>query len=109
MGFAYTNAAFKCTQVGGMAKLVLWVICEHANEKNDDRSWPSMRTIAREAGISPSTASDGVKELESKGLITVQRTKLTSSAGNLYSAVNVYRPVLEAMNACSPNSSGVKS
>src|SRR4051812_41588519 len=59
MGFKYTDAAFKTTKVRGIDKYVLLLICERANNDNGV-CWPSMRTIAKDGGISPATVCDSV-------------------------------------------------
>ena len=97
MGFAFTQAAFNTDKARGLNKLVLWVICEHANEKNKDEAWPSIPTIAAEAGVCENTVMKATRFLESAGLIQVVRTKVTTKDGKPQNLVNRYRPIISAM------------
>ena len=69
MGFKYTDAAFRCRKARGLDKLVLLVICERANKANGELCWPSLRTIAADAGISVGKAHKSVKALETLELV----------------------------------------
>ena len=64
---------------------VLWVIQSYAN-KDDQQCWPSLKTIADNAGLSKRTVQDVVKQLVSLGWL--QRTKQKGNNGqqgsNLY-------------------------
>jgi hypothetical protein len=47
-----------------------WVIADHVNSQSG-LSWPSLKTIAAKAGISERAAPRAVKDLRSKGYVTV--------------------------------------
>jgi hypothetical protein len=106
MGFKFTQAAFNCTKAGGLDKLVLWIICEHASEQNDSEAWPSIRTIGREAGICKQSTVNAIHSLEALGLITIARTKITTKAGGELNLVNRYKPNLEAIRGGAPDALG---
>ncbi len=99
MGFAFTQAAFNTDKARGLNKLVLWIICEHANEKNKDEAWPSIPTIAIEAGVCVNTVMKATRFLEANGLIQVVRTRVTTKDGKPQNLVNRYKPIISAMTA----------
>lgn len=61
----------------GWVKPVWSVLAWHANDKN--KCWPSLETIALEAGCCKRTAQDAINELENEGLIKIDRSNGRSS------------------------------
>jgi hypothetical protein len=68
MSFTYTQAVFKAN-LPGMEKLILWVLAERANDEG--RCFPGQAKIAKDAGISYSTAQRNLDKLIKRGLVTV--------------------------------------
>ena len=66
MSFSASAWALRCP-VTGPTKAVLLVLAIHANQ--DEVCWPSVETIAREAGVSERSVQDGIRDLEKAGLV----------------------------------------
>lgn len=62
--------------IGGYTKLVYIIIADHSDENN--LSFPSVSTIAAEAGCTPKTALKAIRELITKGLITREHRALAN-------------------------------
>lgn len=62
--------------IGGYTKLVYIIIADHSDENN--LSFPSVSTIAAEAGCTPKTALKAIGELIAKGLITREHRTLAN-------------------------------
>ena len=67
MGLCHVYEAFRLEPITGAARAVAIVLAIHANEKR--QTWPSLGTIAREAGINRATAFRAVQDLENAGVI----------------------------------------
>ncbi|MBY7931801.1 helix-turn-helix domain-containing protein [Vibrio fluvialis] len=77
----------------GSDKLVMLCLADHA----DDRGlcWPSIDTIARKSGVSPTTVKATLKKLESAGWIAKKNQFKKADTGRLVRSNNQYQlPVL---------------
>ena len=68
MSFPYTQAVFKA-HLPGTEKLILWVLAERAN--NEGRCFPGQARIAKDAGVSYSTAQRTLDKLISRGVVSI--------------------------------------
>lgn len=73
MSVAHLVAVFDLDEPTGAARIVLLVIAEHANAATGE-CWPSEARIARRAGVHPATVRRCIRELETAGLVAVDRT-----------------------------------
>ena len=72
------NRAIDC-DLRGSVKSVLIVLANRANK--DGECFPSLSTIARDAGIARSTAQEAIKKLEGLGLIKKRQRKSSRNDG----------------------------
>jgi len=63
----------------------MFIIILKKYRMNKTRCWPSIKTIAKEAGFSETTAKKTKKSLEAKGMITV--IKDTKYKSNVYEII----------------------
>lgn len=66
------------------AKLILILLADCANPKNDNTCWPSVGTIARKTGLSERTVQSQINFLERAGHITIERRWGRSSKYHLH-------------------------
>jgi DNA-binding MarR family transcriptional regulator len=57
--------------ISAAAKIVKTIIVDHIG--NNDDAWPGIRTLARETGLSRPTVIKAISDLESKGLLIIDR------------------------------------
>ena len=72
MGFKAVQAAYRTRTPSLAAKLVLWALAEHYNEKTS-ACFPSQERIAEQVGINLSSVKRAIKELEGAGLISKRK------------------------------------
>lgn len=70
MSFEYLKAAIKCTRVRGTTKLVLILLADRADNRLGV-CWPSVRRVARDAGIAKSTVQEQLKTIQDLGIMRV--------------------------------------
>ena len=58
-------------ELGGREKLVLLAISDHLG--SNASAWPSVPRLAKRCGLARNTVMRGIKELEQRGAITVNR------------------------------------
>ncbi|HAS6026241.1 TPA: helix-turn-helix domain-containing protein [Vibrio vulnificus] len=77
----------------GSDKLVMLCLADHADDSG--LCWPSIDTIARKSGVSPTTVKSTLKKLEAGGWIAKKNQFKTAETGRLVRANNQYQlPVL---------------
>ncbi|WP_101959265.1 helix-turn-helix domain-containing protein [Vibrio vulnificus] len=77
----------------GSDKLVMLCLADHADDSG--LCWPSIDTIARKSGVSPTTVKSTLKRLEAGGWIAKKNQFKTAETGRLVRANNQYQlPVL---------------
>jgi len=72
MGFRAVQAAFNVRTPSLAAKVVLWALAEHYNERTSS-CFPSQERIAEDVGINKSSVKRAIGELEAAGLISKRR------------------------------------
>jgi len=90
MSVQWLSWVFEHSATKGAKRLVLLSLANHADDKGV--CWPSMTTIAREAGLSRRRAEDGIRALVSDGLVerSINAAPAVGHAGyrpNLYHLV----------------------
>lgn len=65
--FARVNAALKAHSMPTAHRLVMFVMCQHANQANGDRAWPSLITLRDETGIGRTKLVEVIAELVAFG------------------------------------------
>jgi len=82
MSFPSIRWAF-AQDLPGMEKLVLLALANRADDRGD--CWPSMSTIAKDAGICRATVIRMVGKIERRGLISlVRRTTAHGKSSHIY-------------------------
>ncbi|MCU8213330.1 helix-turn-helix domain-containing protein [Vibrio vulnificus] len=88
MSYVWDISLFK-----GSDKLVMLCLADHADDSG--LCWPSIDTIARKSGVSPTTVKSTLKKLEAGGWIAKKNQFKTAETGRLVRANNQYQlPVL---------------
>ena len=65
--------------------LIVYTVLQMRTFKKDEYCYPSIRTIASDAGCCKNTAIKGIRELESLGYLRVERAEQRSRKTNKYS------------------------
>lgn len=82
MSFPSIKWAF-AQELPGMEKLVLLALANRADDRGD--CWPSMSTIAKDAGVCRATVIRMVGKIERKGLVSlVRRTTSHGKSSHIY-------------------------
>lgn len=77
----------------GSDKLVMLCLADHADDKG--LCWPSIDTIARKSGVSPTTVKSTLKKLETAGWLAKKNQFKKADTGRLVRSNNQYQlPVL---------------
>lgn len=77
----------------GSDKLVMLCLADHADDKG--MCWPSIDTIARKSGVSPTTVKNTLKKLEAGGWVAKKNQFKKADTGRLVRSSNLYQlPVL---------------
>ena len=88
--FKVPNSVMDCEELTGTEKLVLLSLLRHYNAEQQ-RAWPSIRLIAKEADISNFWTVETLKRLEKKGVI---RTEKKWGCGTRYDVLTVQLSLL---------------
>jgi predicted transcriptional regulator len=73
MSFRLVKKIIHTDRVEGMHKLILVILADYVNESNGNASWPSVTTIALQAGTSIRHTRRIIRELETEGVLITTR------------------------------------
>lgn len=90
--FSIDNEVLREYKVGPFAFTVYAVICSHTGKNSKGSSYPSLKTIGEEAGMSKPSVILAIKKLEGANLIRVTKQKMqgtNENAANIYTLLKV--------------------
>lgn len=96
------NAIIADADLSSTGKLVAFRLLDHHNNASS-RCTPSYNTIAKHAGLSRRRAIEGVKDLEQRGWLIVDRAPPGSATATFGCETNSFRIVFERMTASVEN------
>lgn len=73
MSFKLVKKVIHSDRIDGMHKLVLIILADYVNETKGNAAWPSLTTVALQAGASIRHTRRIIRELESEGVLTTIR------------------------------------
>ena len=73
MSFKLVKRVIHTDRVDGINKLVLVILADYVNEAKGDASWPSVTTVALQAGLSVRHTRRIIRELENLGVLVTRR------------------------------------
>jgi hypothetical protein len=73
MSFKLVKRIIHTDRVEGIHKLILIILADYVNEGNGNAAWPSVTTIAMQAGTSIRHARRIIRELETEGVLKTMR------------------------------------
>jgi hypothetical protein len=99
MANQYTDAAFAQKAIGGVDKLILWVICQRT-DNDEGTCYPSYRVIAEDSGICRRSCIQSVSLLTRLGVVPV--TSKGGRSKELGNRANTYKVDLKRMGTVTP-------
>jgi hypothetical protein len=73
MSFKLVKKVIHSDRVDGMHKLVLIILADYVNETKGNAAWPSLTTVALQAGASIRHTRRIIRELEAEGVLKTQK------------------------------------
>jgi hypothetical protein len=73
MSFKLVKRIIHSDRVEGIHKLILIILADYVNEGNGNAAWPSVTTVAMQAGTSIRHARRIIRELETEGVLKTTR------------------------------------
>jgi AraC-like DNA-binding protein len=97
MSFKLVKKIVHTDRVDGMHKLILIILADYVNEAKGNAAWPSVTTVAQQAGASIRHTRRIIRELEAEGVLkTTQQAGLRGT--NKY-VIDVDTPVDNSLGA----------
>ena len=97
MSFKLVKKVIHSDRVDGMHKLVLIILADYVNETKGNAAWPSLTTVALQAGASIRHTRRIIRELETEGVLTTIRQ--AGRYGTNKYVINVDNPVDNSVRA----------
>jgi hypothetical protein len=91
MSFKLVKRVIHSDRVDGMHKLILIILADYVNESKGNAAWPSVTTVALQAGASIRHTRRIIRELETEGVL--KTTKQAGLRGTNKYVINVDSPV----------------
>lgn len=91
MSFKLVKKVIHSDRVDGMHKLILIILADYVNETKGNAAWPSVTTVALQAGASIRHTRRIIRELEAEGVLKTQ--KQAGLRGTNKYIINVDMPV----------------
>lgn len=91
MSFKLVKRVIHSDRVDGMHKLILIILADYVNEAKGNAAWPSVTTVALQAGASIRHTRRIIRELEAEGVLTT--TKQAGLRGTNKYVIDVDLPV----------------
>ena len=91
MSFKLVKRVIHSDRVDGMHKLILIILADYVNESKGNAAWPSVTTVALQAGASIRHTRRIIRELETEGVL--KTTKQAGLRGTNKYVINVDIPV----------------
>jgi len=73
MSFKLVKRVIHSDRVDGMHKLILVILADYVNEAKGNAAWPSVTTVALQAGASIRHTRRIIRELEAEGVLKTQK------------------------------------
>jgi len=73
MSFKLVKKVIHSDRVDGMHKLILIILADYVNEAKGNAAWPSVTTVALQAGASIRHTRRIIRELETEGVLKTQK------------------------------------
>lgn len=73
MSFKLVKKVIHSDRVDGMHKLILVILADYVNEAKGNAAWPSVTTVALQAGASIRHTRRIIRELEAEGVLKTQK------------------------------------
>ena len=73
MSFKLVKKVIHSDRVDGMHKLILIILADYVNEAKGNAAWPSVTTVALQAGASIRHTRRIIRELEAEGVLKTQK------------------------------------
>ena len=73
MSFKLVKRVIHSDRVDGMHKLILIILADYVNEAKGNAAWPSVTTVALQAGASIRHTRRIIRELETEGVLKTQK------------------------------------
>jgi len=73
MSFKLVKKVIHSDRVDGMHKLILIILADYVNEAKGNAAWPSLTTVALQAGASIRHTRRIIRELETEGVLKTQK------------------------------------
>jgi hypothetical protein len=91
VSFKLVKKVIHSDRVDGMHKLILIILADYVNEAKGNAAWPSVTTVALQAGASIRHTRRIIRELEAEGVLTT--TKQAGLRGTNKYVIDVETPV----------------
>jgi len=91
MSFKLVKRVIHSDRVDGMHKLILIILADYVNESKGNAAWPSVTTVALQAGASIRHTRRIIRELETEGVL--KTTKQAGLRGTNKYVIDVDSPV----------------
>lgn len=99
MSFKLVKKVIHSDRVDGMHKLILVILADYVNEAKGNAAWPSVTTVALQAGASIRHTRRIIRELEAEGVLKTQ--KQAGRYGTNKYVIDVETPVDNSVNSVS--------
>jgi len=99
MSFKLVKKVIHSDRVDGMHKLILIILADYVNEAKGNAAWPSVTTVALQAGASIRHTRRIIRELETEGVLKTQ--KQAGRYGTNKYVIDVETPVDNSVNSVS--------
>ena len=99
MSFKLVKRVIHSDRVDGMHKLILVILADYVNESKGNAAWPSVTTVALQAGASIRHTRRIIRELEAEGVLKTQ--KQAGRYGTNKYVIDVETPVDNSVNSVS--------
>jgi hypothetical protein len=99
MSFKLVKKVIHSDRVDGMHKLILILLADYVNEAKGNAAWPSVTTVALQAGASIRHTRRIIRELEAEGVLKTQ--KQAGRYGTNKYVIDVETPVDNSVNSVS--------
>jgi len=97
MSFKLVKKVIHSDRVDGMHKLILVILADYVNEAKGNAAWPSVTTVALQAGASIRHTRRIIRELEAEGVL--KTTKQAGLRGTNKYVIDVDMPVDNSVGA----------